>query len=70
MSVLHHPIQNAILNSPLQGVLGSLPTSGNDLLLSSGGSFSAAYSDAFDVVSARLKEFSSAFSDAFTNDNI
>ena len=85
MTVLRNPIQLVVRN-PLRGVLGSQPSNTSDTGSGMSGSFSSAFSAAFDLntsryqfssafssafaIFSRRKEFSSAFSDAFTNDNI
>lgn len=85
MSILRHPIKS-IFSNALRGVLTSLPFDWSDTMPGPGGSFSNAFSAAFDLVFARnsfsnayssafarfdrQKEFSSDFSDAFTNSNI
>lgn len=86
MSSVLRPALRGVLSRPLKGLFGILSVDTDDTLPSSGGSFSSAFSAAFDLniqrkqfssafssafaIFSRRKEFSSAFSDAFTNNNI
>lgn len=85
VAILHHPIRG-VMSRVLTGVTASAPTDTSDTNPGAGGSFSNAFSAAFDLGLARFqfnsafdssfaifsrnKEFSTAFSDAFTNENI
>lgn len=71
MSILRYPL-NTVMSNCLKGTLASLPYAESDVVAYLNGAFTSAFSSAFDLYESetRVKEFTSAFSDAFTNDNI